>query len=608
MRAREEDIGGRASRRQATPRGMSLGAKIATLCGLLTLLAVGATIALSSGIGGSKDDKAEMDRFGEIAASMVGSRGAAWYSGASEGGHAAARNEKAVIGKLKSDFKKLWGEEGSRWWTEQYDYLFDNPPKLDQLDETDRNEFIERRDRFAEELERLVGGAKDEGKKKGNIAALRLSQVVSKMPVREGDKYRVMAAFLMTPGPKPKWVAGTTKVGNVKYDANAYVAKGNGVGHVDGKLSIDGTDYDVRYYSARAAAARPKDNRQAFVAVYEDREAEGGGPNLGMIMLLLGPLLVGGTAMALAGRHVKGLKSLSRDIDRLGSSGDPDRQLRAEGVEASTIARSVERMASNLYVRAKHDGDDLDEIVSREQKVAAEIHGALMSKNPPRLQGYEVETLFKPGFEIGGDHFDYFAIDDSHLGIILLDTNVRGVQAALVMSATKAYLRMAAPGQHSPGEVLKEVNRSLAGELPKGRHVTAFYVVLNTADGTATMASAGHLPLLVYRHATGKVAKVNPEGLALGLDAGPVFDRTLQEGDIPIGIGDRIVLYTDGALNILNEDNEEFGEVRFYEAVTREAPKNSQAFVNFLGGAIDHFQLDAVQNDDITISTIKRLR
>ena len=191
---------------------------------------------------------------------------------------------------------------------------------------------------------------------------------------------------------------------------------------------------------------------------------------------------------------------------------------------------------------------------------------------------------------------------------VLLDTNVRGLQAALVMASTRAYVRTAAPGQLSPAQVLREVNRHLAGELPPGRHVTALYAVLDMAAGTATLASAGHLPLLVYRHSAGKLSMVNPEGLALGMDTGPVFDDALQEGEIPLGVGDRIVMYTDGALKIQNTDGEEYGEQRFYQSVSREAPKNSQAFVNFVGGGIDAYHVGAQQNDDITISTIKRLR
>jgi serine phosphatase RsbU (regulator of sigma subunit) len=348
----------------------------------------------------------------------------------------------------------------------------------------------------------------------------------------------------------------------------------------------------------------------AYVAVRDvpPPVATGPGLPLGLVLSLVAALLVGGLGFAIANGHTRSLRNLALDLDKLGRSGDPGRGLRATGAEATQVARAVERMIGNIEFRAKEGGADLDEIVDRERKVADEIHGQLMAKNPPRLSDYEVETLFKPGFEIAGDHFEYFRIDDSHLGLILLDTNVRGITAALVMSATKAYVRAAAPGNLSPAEVLRRVNANLAGDLPAGRHVTALYAVIDTSQGKVTIASAGHLPLLVYRHATGKMAKVNPEGIALGLDVGPVFDRTLQEGDVPIGVGDRIVIYTDGALKVQAETGEEFGEQRFYEVVHREAPKNSQAFVNFVGGAIDQFHLTSPQNDDITISTVKRLR
>jgi sigma-B regulation protein RsbU (phosphoserine phosphatase) len=283
------------------------------------------------------------------------------------------------------------------------------------------------------------------------------------------------------------------------------------------------------------------------------------------------------------------------------------------------VARAVEHMVGNLEFRQQHAPaapkggapqplGDLGEIVERERNVAREIHDALINKHPPRLSDFEVEHLFKPGFEIGGDHFEYFRIDDEHLGVILLDTNVRGIPAALVIASARSYVRAAAPGNLSPAAVLKQVNRHLAGELPPGRHVTAVYAVIDTAQGKATMASAGHLPVLVFRQASGKIAKINPAGIAMGLDVGPVFDRELQEGDVPLGPGDRLVLYTDGALRIANENGEEFGEQRFYAAVAREAPKNSQAFVNFVGSAIDQFHLTTPQNDDVTISTVKRLR
>jgi serine phosphatase RsbU (regulator of sigma subunit) len=334
----------------------------------------------------------------------------------------------------------------------------------------------------------------------------------------------------------------------------------------------------------------------------------GGGGTIPLVLLFVGPLLVSFLAFGIASGHAKPLRDLAREIDRLGSSGDPARRIPARGPDANAIARGVERMVANLKFRDQHQMADLGEVVSKEQETTAQIHQSLMPKDPPRIAGYEVETLFKPGFEIGGDHFDYFRIDDSHLGVILMDTSVRGIPAALVMAMARAYVRSEAPGVLSPAEVLMKVNRLLAADLPPGQYVTALYAVIDTASGTARIASAGHLPLIVYRHALGKTAIVNPEGIALGLDVGLVFDRAIQEAEVPIGVGDRIVLHTDGAMKVQSEVGEEFGEQRLYQTIRQEAPKNSQAFVNFVGSAIDQFHAGAAQNDDITISTVKRLR
>jgi len=414
---------------------------------------------------------------------------------------------------------------------------------------------------------------------------------------------------LKNPGAGAQIVVSQPDNATIAPDWSTYSTSASKGGSVSGQASIGSDSWPVTIYLAELPGSTTTSRLMASAAVYEAGSAGGGGgAGLGLILLVLGPLLAGFATFAVANGFGAKIKTLAREIDRLGSTGDPTRSLRADGAEASLVARSVERMVSTLEFRSKHDGADLDEVAQRERAVAEEIHKGLVSKHPPRLDGYEVETLFKPGFEIGGDHFEYFRIDDTHLGLILLDTNVRGLQAALVMASTRAYVRTAAPGVLSPAQVLREVNRHLAGELPPGRHVTALYAVLDMNAGTATLASAGHLPLLVYRHAAGKLSMVNPEGLALGMDTGPVFDDALQEGEIPLGVGDRIVMYTDGALKIQNADGEEFGEQRFYQSVSREAPKNSQAFVNFVGGGIDAFHVGAQQNDDITISTIKRLR
>ncbi|HVG94363.1 MAG TPA: SpoIIE family protein phosphatase, partial [Planctomycetota bacterium] len=444
--------------------------------------------------------------------------------------------------------------------------------------------------KLQEELER-AGGASGAKPATGDRPG-RLSR-----PSSAGG-YDVSAAWLRTGGDKGRVVARSDGAPDLPATP---AGVDRSAGSFAGKLGSTA----VTVFHAPAGAAGT-----AFLAMPTPASGGGGGGGsaLGLVMLVLGPLLVGGLGWMLASAHGKPVRALARELDRLGSTGDPGRRIQAHGPEANAIARSVERMVANLKFRSQHEMSDLQEVIDKEQGMAAQIHLGLMPKNPPRIPAWEVETLFKPGFEIGGDHFDYFRIDDTHLGVIIMDTSVRGAAAAIVMSMARAYVHAVAPGVLSPAEVLMKVNGLLASDLSQGQYVTALYVVIDTESGTAKVASGGHLPLVVFRSKLGKTAIVNPEGIALGLDSGPVFDRSLTEVDVDIGAGDRLVLHTDGALKVQSEAGDEFGEKRLYETIQQKAPMNSQAFVNFVGGAIDAFHMNTAQNDDITISTVKRLK
>ena len=573
------------------PAGMSLGMKVGLVAGLVTLAFMALAVATSAKPAQAPAGLSAVDEAGLALAGALGSVDSATFGvgKSSEGGK--------VEDALKRQITKLFGDRGKTWFEEQVESV----KKVDkEADAEERAEQVKRLQAFEKALEELSGAAAQGGPKG-------LSLLNRSLRSTEGSTFDVVAAWVREGAaettPPGKFVVGTHEEAKLTVD----LSQRAGSGPYMSNGSVGGVPVRVYWRSTSNSQAT------VFVAlnVAAKQEPSGGSGALGWLLVALAPLVVGGVAGALAGGQAAKFKDLAREIERLGTSGDPSRPLHAHGPEASSVARAVERMVGSLAFRQQHGAqasEDMDAIVGREQKVAGEIHDALINKHPPRLSDYEVEHLFKPGIEIAGDHFEYFRIDDEHLGVILLDTNVRGIPAALVMASARSYVRAAAPGNLSPAAVLKQVNKHLAGELPPGRHVTAVYAVVDTAQHKVTLASAGGMPVLVFRQATGKIAKVNPAGIAMGLDVGPVFDRELQEGDVPLGPGDRLALYTDGGLRITNENGEEFGEQRFYQAVAREAPKNSQAFVNFVGSAIDQFHLQTPQNDDVTISTLKRLR
>jgi sigma-B regulation protein RsbU (phosphoserine phosphatase) len=136
--------------------------------------------------------------------------------------------------------------------------------------------------------------------------------------------------------------------------------------------------------------------------------------------------------------------------------------------------------------------------------------------------------------------------------------------------------------------------------------VTALIVVLDTSKGEVIAASAGHRPIVLWRK--GKTAQINPNGIALGLDVGPVFNKTIEDKRFALAKNDRLVLYTDGLITAENGAGDRYGEERFLESVRKQGAMNSAAFVNFVAGGMDKFLEGGEQQDDITISTLKKMK
>jgi sigma-B regulation protein RsbU (phosphoserine phosphatase) len=315
-----------------------------------------------------------------------------------------------------------------------------------------------------------------------------------------------------------------------------------------------------------------------------------------------------GVLIVQANKTSEGLKNVARDIDTIGRGNLDARVATGGSGEVGFLQRTTERMLKNLALIQSTGSGDLDEAIEKELDVANQIHQSLRPSDPPRVPGYELETLFKPGREIGGDYFDYVELSEGRIALLIADCseNLRGVPAAMVMAMTRAYLKSAINPAEGPGDWLRWVNRRLARDLKSGMAVTALVLLLDTNTNEILAASAGHRPIIIWRQ--GKTATVNPNGIALGLDVGPVFDKTLEEKKISVQKGDRIVLYTDGVVSASNEEGEAFGEGRFLDSIRRQGAMNSAAFVNFVAGGVDKFLADAEQADDITISTLKRMK
>jgi serine phosphatase RsbU (regulator of sigma subunit)/anti-anti-sigma regulatory factor len=187
------------------------------------------------------------------------------------------------------------------------------------------------------------------------------------------------------------------------------------------------------------------------------------------------------------------------------------------------------------------------EVIQRDLERAEVIQRALLPLDPPPLGGFRVETLYRPGRNVGGDLYDVAALDTRHVVLLIADASGHGVSAAMLSVLFKHHLRMIDPVTGAPvppADALAQVNAALvSGVTAPGMFITAAYGLLDTEQGEVRLASAGHPPVLCQRR-SGEVEAIERNGPALGVDPEAEF----AEARVRLERGDRLLLFTDGML------------------------------------------------------------
>ncbi|MEZ5992217.1 MAG: SpoIIE family protein phosphatase [Planctomycetota bacterium] len=344
------------------------------------------------------------------------------------------------------------------------------------------------------------------------------------------------------------------------------------------------------------------------ISIYLDR-AEIQSRKSSLLWSILGISVVGiGLAILMAfligGSITKPLQVLMNDIQVISGGNFDHRPAARSRDELGIVARLLGDMATGLksaqdvWLENQGRKHDLD--------IAKEIQENLLPKHVPRIAGYDVSAYYSPSKEVGGDYYDFFLVDKTHLGMICADVSGKGIPGSMVMMMAKALVSYEAQDNLSPRDIFCKVNRTLAKDIKRGMFVTAFYMVLDIPTARLTLASAGHNPLLLYRAATKQCVEVNPGGIALGFDKdGRLFERNMKEEVIQLQRGDRAVIYTDGVTEAMSPTGEEFGEERLQAITIQAATRSSAEYLTTLVNAIQgHAQTDD-QHDDITIVTLK---
>ncbi len=343
------------------------------------------------------------------------------------------------------------------------------------------------------------------------------------------------------------------------------------------------------------------------LAIYVPDHADVGDEMLGMIVGFFVVILVAGAGAGVwvATQVARPIHRLIDDVRQIAKGNFSHRTHVTGAGEIELLSRAIDRMTQDL-----DEGQEAQlqlSIREREINLASGVREALLPLATPLIEGYDVGAAFMSSEAFGGDFHDFIERPDGTVGLLVCEISGRGVPAALVGATARSYLRTELERSEDVGESFKRVNRWLAGDVRRGMFVTALYCLINHAEGTATVACAGHkIPLLRYAAQDESLRVVHPEGIALGFDKGSIFDRKLEIVDTPIEIGDRLVLTNSAAITVKSADDVELGEKNFYGRVKKHAASDTGAFLKALRRDLGRYASEGGVQEDVSLVTIAR--
>ena len=277
-------------------------------------------------------------------------------------------------------------------------------------------------------------------------------------------------------------------------------------------------------------------------------------------------------------------------------------------VKMDVFQAILEQSAFALFNQAMYLEAGEKHAMDHDLQIAREIQKILLPSDPPDLPGFEVCGLNLPARTLSGDYFDYLHVDDDHLGVAIADVSGKGVPASLIMAMCRSAVRSLSRGERSPSAVLRGVNRQLYPDMREDMFISMAYVVINRRTGEAQLARAGHDAPLIYRAEGGVVERLNPKGMAVGIDSGGVFDRFCTDFPFRFGQGDLLLLYTDGLTEALDAEGGEFGTDRLIGELKESASTGSAETLHRLALAVRSFSGGRPQHDDVTLIALQKIQ
>ena len=249
----------------------------------------------------------------------------------------------------------------------------------------------------------------------------------------------------------------------------------------------------------------------------------------------------------------------------------------------------------------------VEEVIEKERmeeelNIARDLQVSMLPSETPQVKGFDIAAYSVAAREVGGDFYDFIDMGEDKAGMLIGDVTGKSVSGALVMSASRSVFRMLSEEERTVKDNMMRANRRIKKDVKTGMFVALLYAVLDAKNRSLIMCSAGQTQPVYWSAKTGEAILVETKGDTFPL--GILDDAEYEETQLQLESDDKVILYTDGIVEAMNDQEELFGFERLQKLVQSSHASDAESLLKEILDTVNEFAGQAEQHDDLTAIVI----
>lgn len=276
-------------------------------------------------------------------------------------------------------------------------------------------------------------------------------------------------------------------------------------------------------------------------------------------------------------------------------------------IDLDDLSVTIEKAIAQIeYIKRMEQEHQQLEGIKDDLAIASQIQQSILPRIfppfPDVADKLDISACMYAAKDVGGDFYDFFRLDEEHIGLVMADVSGKGIPAAIFMAVSRTLVRTVGMQGYNPEETLRKSNELLARESVDCMFVTVFYAIYNIKTGNIQYCNGGHnSPYILRANGTIEQLPVSPNGIV-----GVVEGLEFKGAETHLDAGDTIIMYTDGVNEAINSQEEEYGDARMEETLKSLNGKTCCEVIDGQLASVKAFAGEAEQSDDITIMAVRR--